>query len=776
MFTHFLKTLMLFAVTFISCKSAFTQTHYNTYFNDNYSGSIGGIIQPASIVDNRYEWQSTLGGNFSLSNNFDASNFNNLVYGSQNQKNFYRQPIGKGYHYRSFEIVPISFIYQLTDKDAIGYSWRVRTFTNYDGMEDPLTEWQQKDFVNLPAAGVVFNQGRLSYQYMQWSEHTINYARTIIDERRRVLKGGIGIKILNGIDAHQLFTEGGEVTLNQNGFANFDGMNFSYGRSNQRQQLNNSNLGVGFDIGAIFEYRPEYKKFYYEMDKVKRNPSKHLNKYKYKAGVSITNIGGIKYSKDTNTYSFVNANNHLLNITALNSAGFNSSGGSPNYIDQNVLPNTTKNQNSDTTFRMSLPTALNVQFDYHLKNYIYVNYSGSLPIWFKGDDSKVHDLMIHTVSARYEHRDGSIGLPISIQRNGQINLGLYGAIRKAVKKNTYSFFIGANNINNLLGQRKIYNTNIYAGVSIGRLYTKPLDRDNDLISDPKDLCPTDSGSYKMKGCPDVDNDKIPDYKDFCPYDFGPKKYNGCPDTDGDGILDYEDHCPNKKGLRANNGCPDTDKDGIIDTTDRCPFIPGVWENNGCPMEQVTCCLDSDGDGLNDKIDSCAYLPGPADNFGCPLNKVDFKNGKEDYETIKRKNIDRVIDETKEQIEDKTVKEVLEDLSTIDYLNIYFEVDKDKIQSQYDEKIRGFADKINQNGKVLILILGHTDSDGSAEYNLKLSAKRSLAAKKRLMKLGVPENRIVIKNYGEEKPAEENDTTKQKSKNRRVEVRMMNIHS
>ena len=45
-----------------------------------------------------------------------------------------------------------------------------------------------------------------------------------------------------------------------------------------------------------------------------------------------------------------------------------------------------------------------------------------------------------------------------------------------------------------------------------------------------------------------------------------------------------------------------------------------------------------------------------------------------------------------------------------------------------------------------------------------------------MKLGVPENRIVIKNYGEEKPAEENDTTKQKSKNRRVEVRMMNIHS
>lgn len=767
------KSLCLsLALFFFNLNFTNSQTHYNSFSTDNYSGTIGGFTQPASLVDNRFQWNVSFGGNYSVSNNYIANNFNHFFYGVDNQKSAYKKPLGKGYYYKSFEAVPVSFLLQLTDKDAVGYSWRYRSFTNFDGLEDELTDLDFNSFTGVPSTGINFNQGRLSYQFMEWSEHTFNYARTVIDDKERVIKAGIGLKLLNGVNAHQLQTNGGNVTFNPNNQLDFDGMEFSFGKSDQSNQLNNDNLGFGADIGVIYEHRPDYKSFFYEMDRVRKNPSKHLNKYKYKISASITDIGGIKFTKDTNTYDFVNSNNNQINYAGLFSAGLGST-----YLENTVLPSMVKSSDNKSTFRMSLPTALNAQFDYNILPKIYVNYSGSLPIWFKSDKSKVHDLMTHTFSGRYETRNVSAGLPITIQRNGQVNVGLYASARMESKRtnNAVTIFAGANNINNLLGQRRVYNANFYAGVAIGRMYKKPSDIDGDLISDEKDMCPTDSGGYKLKGCPDFDEDGIPDYKDFCPYSAGPKKYNGCPDTDGDGILDYEDHCPYNKGLRANKGCPDRDKDGIIDTADRCPDIPGVWENNGCPMEDPeSCCMDSDGDGINDRIDSCIYEPGPATNNGCPEKPIKRKD-KTEYEKIEKQKLDEVFEETKTTIETKTVKQVLDEMTTIDYINIYFEVDKDKIQPLYDKKIEEFVGKINQNANTLILILGHTDSDGSLDYNMKLSAKRSEAAKKRLMKLGVEENRLVIKNYGEEKPAEENSTVENKSKNRRVEIRMMKIH-
>ncbi len=779
------KLLVTFIIIGTSIAS-YSQSHYTGFSQDNRSGTVGVISQPASLVDNRYKWNVTLGGNYGASNNYIGNNFNYFVYGVENQQSAFRKPVGKGYYNRGFETMPISLMIQITPRDAVGYSWRNRNFTNYDGIEDELAELDFNSFTGIPNAGIAFDQGTLSYQFMRWTEHTFSYARTVIDDKDRVIKAGIGLKLLNGIDAHQFHTKGGNVQFNSNGLVETDGMEFSYGKADQSNQLNNDNVGVGLDLGATYEFRPKHKTFYYEMDRKRKNPSTHLNKYKYKIGASILNIGGIKFTKDSSTYDFINNNNVAVDARGLFQAGMNSS-----YIESFVIPLMQRSPDDQSTFRMSLPTTINATFDYQIAPNFYGNYAGSIPIWLRSDKSKVHDIMTHTFTGRYESRNISAGIPVTFQRNGQVNVGLYAAWRaedrrrpqdfwrktrpRTIRKNSWTLFVGANNINNLLGQRRTYNANIYAGIAIGRMYRKPSDIDGDLISDDKDMCPTDSGGYKMKGCPDADGDKIPDYKDFCPYSAGPKKYNGCPDSDGDGILDYEDHCPYDKGLRANKGCPDRDKDGIIDTADRCPDIPGVWENNGCPMEEPeSCCTDSDGDGINDRIDSCKYEAGPAINNGCP-EKRKKKKEKIEYEKIKKEKLDKILNEKKVEIEQKTVKQTLEEMTTIDYLNIYFETDKDKIQTQYSKPIEEFVVKVNQNPNTLILILGHTDSDGSIDYNKKLSAKRSNATKKVLMRLGLPENRLVIKNYGEEKPAESNNTIENKSKNRRVEVRMMKLH-
>jgi len=69
----------------------------------------------------------------------------------------------------------------------------------------------------------------------------------------------------------------------------------------------------------------------------------------------------------------------------------------------------------------------------------------------------------------------------------------------------------------------------------------------------------------------------------------------------------------------------------------------------------------------------------------------------------------------------------------------------------------------------ILMEGHTDSDGSEAYNLKLSQKRAISVTSYLENLGIPSIRLTTKWYGEVQPKYTNDTAEGKSKNRRVEL-------
>lgn len=72
-------------------------------------------------------------------------------------------------------------------------------------------------------------------------------------------------------------------------------------------------------------------------------------------------------------------------------------------------------------------------------------------------------------------------------------------------------------------------------------------------------------------------------------------------------------------------------------------------------------------------------------------------------------------------------------------------------------------------KAIINIEGHTDSDGSNEYNQVLSERRAWSVKSYLVqKFGIDPNRLIIVGYGEEAPIASNDTEEGKALNRRVE--------
>jgi OOP family OmpA-OmpF porin len=72
---------------------------------------------------------------------------------------------------------------------------------------------------------------------------------------------------------------------------------------------------------------------------------------------------------------------------------------------------------------------------------------------------------------------------------------------------------------------------------------------------------------------------------------------------------------------------------------------------------------------------------------------------------------------------------------------------------------------------VIIAIGHTDSIGSVEYNLKLSVRRADAVKAYLVSKGIEPNRIYTEGKGKAQPIAD-CTAEGRAKNRRVEIEVV----
>lgn len=101
-------------------------------------------------------------------------------------------------------------------------------------------------------------------------------------------------------------------------------------------------------------------------------------------------------------------------------------------------------------------------------------------------------------------------------------------------------------------------------------------------------------------------------------------------------------------------------------------------------------------------------------------------------------------------------------------DILFDVGKSVIKPESFTTINKIASFMKEHLDISFRIDGHTDSDGSADFNQKLSEDRAKAIRAALIKFGIRENRLDAKGWGEEKPIASNLTNDGKSLNRRVE--------
>ena len=104
------------------------------------------------------------------------------------------------------------------------------------------------------------------------------------------------------------------------------------------------------------------------------------------------------------------------------------------------------------------------------------------------------------------------------------------------------------------------------------------------------------------------------------------------------------------------------------------------------------------------------------------------------------------------------------------LTINFDFDSDRIKSEAQEQIFEISQALKSKklSKVMIEIEGHTDNDGSNDYNLDLSYRRAISVKRELVKsYGFSTKRFSVEGYGESNPIATNKSEMGKALNRRV---------
>ena len=104
--------------------------------------------------------------------------------------------------------------------------------------------------------------------------------------------------------------------------------------------------------------------------------------------------------------------------------------------------------------------------------------------------------------------------------------------------------------------------------------------------------------------------------------------------------------------------------------------------------------------------------------------------------------------------------------------VNFESNSDRLLPGATNVLNDAVATLKKNPTITFEVAGHTDSDGAAEYNESLSARRATTVHDYLASNGISVDRMTVRGYGESQPIADNGTREGKAQNRRVVLRVI----
>ncbi len=117
-----------------------------------------------------------------------------------------------------------------------------------------------------------------------------------------------------------------------------------------------------------------------------------------------------------------------------------------------------------------------------------------------------------------------------------------------------------------------------------------------------------------------------------------------------------------------------------------------------------------------------------------------------------------------------------DLSSLDggsdRILVFFDYDKAELKTESVPELERIIELLRENTNVRVRFEGHTDDQGSDDYNDKLSDKRARAVADYVAAGGISASRMEAKGFGKRQPRVQGTTDEARATNRRVEMRIL----
>ncbi len=440
-----MKKIILLLLVIILKTPLFSQ-NMNGFVENNYSGVAGNRFNPANVADNKLKLDFSI-----LSVNINAIG-ENINY------NFSDNKISYGENDKINTNLTLDFDIGLMvsfGKFGVGFSARPKSFLMGSDVDPNVIDYLS-DAQNS-SDNFTLNNDNTNILANVWNEYAFNFGMVVMDKGVHFIKAGAEVKLMQGIggltfkanNLNLMFDNNNDIT-NIQGASGGASILYSNGINADSFELPTFNtlgkFSFGYNFGAVYEWRP---------DAESENDEKQ-NDYKIKVGVSILDIGKLKYTSGMHSTSFTLpvsnfdtsdiAGDGDLDIEELYNLVYVD--GSEYFEDVDV----------DKEMEISLPTKFNLHIDYNIYGNWYVAFVNSISLKKRNELFSLSEYSYFSVNPRYESKFLGFGLPISYRSVDGFH---YGA-----NLSLGVFYIGTSDMGAFVDLEKVDGGNLYLGFRI----------------------------------------------------------------------------------------------------------------------------------------------------------------------------------------------------------------------------------------------------------------------------------------------------------------------
>lgn len=431
--------LLVFTALLPGSLTVFSQEMWGTALG-NYAGTGGVRLNPSAMHHSKsYLDVQLLGLGFFLQNNYlylskEDYRFTNFFKGGYEwpshqedygveERIFYRYP--SRFHKNAFiqNRIDGPGAMLVWDRHAVALTTALRSVSSMTHIPDDLANFIYLGLNYIPQQDIRYTDyGPIRASAMSWGEIGLSYSYIVHARGFHRLAAGITLRRLLGLGGAYVHASYLQYVVPDDSTIDIRNLDATLGVALPLDYNDNTALtsplfkggGFGLDAGVTYTRLARWHQEEYYGSLCARP----YEDYHWRLGLAFIDIGGIRFRNNAVKMRIDNRPSYWEDVNSLN---ITSVGQLLDTISYKFYGDNTSAYAGDR-FTLWLPTALSMQFDYHLRPNIYLNASlvQGIPM-ARGAIVRPSEL---TVTPRYESRWFEAGLPVSLYNWQLLRIGL----------------------------------------------------------------------------------------------------------------------------------------------------------------------------------------------------------------------------------------------------------------------------------------------------------------------------------------------------------------